>query len=83
MFANIRGRLAWKLFLSYLIVVVAGAVVLATTAELAIPNSFQRHLATMGSMMNQMRGESSTGLGLNADLFTNFRLAVQEALLLA
>ncbi|TFH35082.1 MAG: HAMP domain-containing protein [Anaerolineales bacterium] len=83
MFANIRGRLAWKLFLSYLIVVVAGAVVLASTAELAIPNSFQRHLATMGSMMNQMRGESSTGLGLNADLFTNFRLAVQEALLLA
>ena len=33
MFSRLRRRLAWKLFLSYLIVIVVGVVVLATAAE--------------------------------------------------
>lgn len=40
MVAAIRGRLAWKLFFSYLIVVVVGVLVLATAVELTIPSSF-------------------------------------------
>jgi histidine kinase len=81
MLAAIRRHLSWKLFLSYLAIVVVGVLVLATATELTIPNSFQRHLAAMGSMMSQMMGDTDTNL--NADLFSNFRAAVNEALLLA
>ncbi|MEJ2549675.1 MAG: ATP-binding protein [Anaerolineales bacterium] len=83
MFAAIRGHLAWKLFLSYLIVIVVGVLILATAAELSIPTSFQRHLAEMSAMMGRMMGDSTLGVDLEADLFTNFRSAVNEALLLA
>jgi signal transduction histidine kinase len=83
MFAALRGHLAWKLFLSYLIVIVVGVLVLATAAELSIPTSFQRHLAEMSAMMGRMMGDSTLGVDLEADLFTNFRSAVNEALLLA
>ncbi len=84
MITAIRKRLAWKLFFSYMIVILVGVIVLATAAELTIPSSFQRHLAAMGSMMDQMMGDSSTtGMDLNADLFANFRRAVNEALLFA
>jgi len=79
----LRRHLSWKLFLSYLIVVVVGAIVLTTAAELSIPQSFQRHLAAMGSMMNDMMGGSTAETDLNADLFENFRNAVNEALFLA
>jgi histidine kinase len=83
MLTSIRRRLAWKLFFSFLIVVVVGVLVLTTATELTIPRSFQRHLAAMGSMMNQMMGDSAMGMDLDADLFTNFRAAVNEALFLA
>jgi signal transduction histidine kinase len=75
-----RRHLGAKLFLSYLIVIVAGVVVLATTAELAIPNSFNRHMSAMGTMMDSMMGSSSD---LESDLYNNFRNAVNESLLLA
>jgi histidine kinase len=79
----LRRHLSWKLFLSYLVVVVVGVIVLTLAAELSIPQSFQRHLATMGSMMNDMMGRSTAETDLNADLFENFRNAVKEALFLA
>jgi two-component system sensor histidine kinase BaeS len=72
----LRRHLSWKLFLSYLVVIVVGTVVLASAAEFAVPSAFERHLATMGAMMggNPM---------MEMDLFTNFRNAVNEALTLA
>jgi histidine kinase len=83
MFRQIRRQLGWKLFLSYLVVILIGAIVLATAAELAIPRSFNRHMASMGSMMPGMMDESGMGMDLNSDLFSNFRAAVNESLLLA
>jgi len=83
MLITIRRHLAWKLFFSYLIVIVVGVLVLATAVELTIPNSFQRHMAAVGSMMNQMMGDSAMGVDLESDLFVNFREAVNEALFLA
>ena len=83
MLAAFRRRFAWKLFFSYLIVVVVGVLVLATATELTVPSSFQRHLAAMGSMMSQMMGDTGAGMDLDADLFVNFRAAVNEALILA
>ncbi len=83
MIRKIRRHLGWKLFISYLIVIVVGAIVVTSAAELAIPRSFDRHMASMGSMMNRMMVESGTGIDLNADLFDNFRAAVKESLWLA
>ena len=77
MLSYIRRRLTWKLFFSYLVVVLVGAVVLATTAELVIPNAFERHMVGM-------MGEGGMGMMMDRqmedDLFTSFRAAVSEAL---
>jgi len=80
---GIRRHLGWKLFLSYLIVIVVGVLVLASTAELAIPASFNRHMASMGSMMGEMMGSAGTGLERDADLFSSFQAGVNQALFLA
>jgi histidine kinase len=73
----IRRHLSWKLFLSYRVVILVGIVVLATAAELAVPTAFERHMAAMAEMMGGM------SMMLELDLFSNFRNAVTEALLLA
>jgi len=80
MLGFIRRYLGVKIFLSYLIVIIVGVVVLATAAEFAIPGSFNRHMAAMGSMMSPTMGSSET---MERDLFASFRTAVNEALLLA
>jgi len=80
MYLYIRQHLGVKLFLSYLVVIVVGIIVLATSAEFAIPPAFDRHMANMmdGSMMGMnMMGEMGT------DLFTNFTKAFNEALTFA
>jgi two-component system sensor histidine kinase BaeS len=73
----IRRHLSWKLFLSYLIVILVGIVVLATAAELAVPTAFERHMAAMAEVMGDM------SMMPELDLFSNFRHAVTEALVLA
>lgn len=78
MIPAIRRHLAWKLFLSYLIVILVGVLALAVAAEFAIPSSFQRHMAAMGSMMG-----GGMGMDMEANLYANFRSAFNEALGLA
>jgi histidine kinase len=77
MLHNIRRHLTWKLFLSYLVIIVVGVAVLACTTELAVPPAFQRHMAAMASMMGGM------GQDLETTYFANFRQAVSESLALA
>ncbi len=72
---QIRQHLSWKIFLSYLIVIAVGGVVLATAANFAAPGAFERHMASMGSMMGGSMNMS--------DLSNNFRDALSEALALA
>ncbi|MBM4429216.1 MAG: HAMP domain-containing protein [Chloroflexi bacterium] len=72
MIHRIRRHLGWKLFLSYLVVILVGAVVVAAATALAVPSAFERHMAYMA----QMVGGQMMGL----DLATNFRQAVGEAL---
>jgi len=79
----IRSHLGRKLFLSYLIIIVVGVLVLASAAELAIPASFDRHMASMGSTMGGMMGSAGASSQVDADLFANFRAAVKQALFLA
>jgi HAMP domain-containing protein len=81
MLGTIRRHLGVKLFLSYLVVILVGTVVVASTAELVVPTAFDRHLAAMSSMMSTMMGGSVQTL--DQSLYTNFRAAVTEALGLA
>ena len=77
MFRLIRRRLSWKLFLSYLAVILIGTVVVASAVEFAVPTAFERHLRAMTSMMGPSSGQ------LEADLFASFDNAVTEAVALA
>jgi signal transduction histidine kinase len=78
MLATIRRHLGIKIFLSYLVVILVGTVVVASTAELVVPTAFERHMAVMSSMMSSMMGGSVQTL--DQSLYTNFRAAVTEAL---
>jgi signal transduction histidine kinase len=76
--ATIRTRLGFKIFLSYLVVILVGVVVLAVSVSLVLPGAFDRHMAGMGGMMGMMGGDH----GMD-NLFQGFRAGVYEALLLA
>ena len=85
MLSHIRQHLGWKIFASYLIIIVVGIVVLVTSAEFAIPSAFDRHMAAMMPMMGDGNmgmgmGMMDTSANLDDDLFANFRSAVYEAL---
>ncbi len=77
---SIRARLGVKLFFSYLVVVLVGILVLATTAELAIPAAFERHMAGMGASMSGMMGGNSP---MGQSMYGNFQAGVMEALIWA
>jgi histidine kinase len=81
MWARLQSHLAVKLFVSYLVIIVIGLVVLGIAVEVAIPNAFQRH---MGAMMSTGMGAMMGGGGSRAtDLYSSFRAAVNEALMVA
>ncbi|MCX6056455.1 MAG: ATP-binding protein [Chloroflexi bacterium] len=77
-----RTHMAWKVFLSYVVVVLVGVVVLATATSLSIPSAFDRHMSGMSAMMS---GYSAGGDGqlLETKLFSNYQAAVTDALTLA
>ena len=75
---TIRTRLGYKIFLSYLVVILAGVVVLALSVSLVLPGAFDRHMAGMSGMMGMMSGDH----GMDS-LFLGFRSGVYDALKLA
>jgi histidine kinase len=72
----IQQRLGWKLFLSYLIVILVGVMSLLLVAQWQAPSALARHASRMESMMG---GNSS----MMADLTTSFQEAVSEILWIA
>lgn len=74
---RIRQRLGWKLFFSYLIIILVGVVSLAIAAEFATPSAFNRHMANMNMM-----GDGNMG-GMVTDLTESFQSAINEILLVA
>jgi histidine kinase len=82
MLRNLRTHLAWKVFLSYVLVVLVGVVVLATATSLNVPAAFDRHMAGMSAMMSggDMMGNAQP---MEMELFTNYTASVTEALSLA
>lgn len=78
-----RRRLRWKLFLSYLAVVLVGAVVLIAAMRFAVPSAFARHLATMETFGGADHILMDGSGRMMDDLFIHFRTAVTEATLIA
>lgn len=78
----VRTHLAWKLFLSYVVVVLVGIIVLATATSISAPAAFERHMAGMSGMMLS-NGMSGTSLPKQMDLFANYQASVTEAISLA
>ena len=77
-----RTHMVWKVFLSYVVVVLVGSIVLATATSLSIPSAFDRHMSGMSAMMS---GNSAIGSAqyLETELFSNYQAAVSDALTLA
>jgi len=75
----IRERLAAKLFLSNLIVILVGVIILAITIEITIPTAFNRHMGMMTDNGMGMMGQGQ-GQGLGRTLFDNFRASLYESL---
>jgi histidine kinase len=74
--ASLQRHLAWKLFVSYLLIVVVGVVVLAGTAELHAPGALSRHVARMQAL-------TGSDAALTADLYQSFAMAVNEVIIVA
>ncbi len=74
--STVRQGLGWRLFLSYLVVILAGVIVLAGTAEFHTTGAIERHIASMRAVL----GDDPT---LAADLHANFHAAVNEILTVA
>jgi histidine kinase len=64
---------------SYLIVILVGVVTLVVAVEVSIPTAFNRHLLGMQQVIGSLHGMEE----MSDDLFTNFRAAVTEALLVS
>lgn len=76
--SKIRSRLGLKLFVSYLIIIFTGILVLALSANFVIPTAFERHMSAMMGDSNTMGGMMEANL--SSDLYANFRAAMGEAL---
>lgn len=74
----IRTHLIWKVFLSYLLVVFIGGVVLITAASLSVPAAFERHLVSMNEIVisGNIAGNNEQ---MVSDLFSQYNKAVLEA----
>lgn len=71
-----------KLFLSYLAVLLVGAIVLVLAAQVSLPQAYGRHMAQMmGPMVGPMMGQGGRGPGaVEGAEFANFRAGFFEAL---
>jgi signal transduction histidine kinase len=78
MLRAIRSHLSWKIFLTYLLVIVVGGGILVATLNLSIGSSVDRHMMRMGPFIVEMiDGPRNAGIG------ENFRMAMNDALVYA
>ncbi len=84
----IREHLGAKIFLSNILVIAIGMIVLLVATELAVPAAFQRHMGQMGMTSESMgmgNGQGNglgNGQGMNS-FFQNFLASVTESLAIA
>jgi histidine kinase len=75
--SKIRRHLGWKLFISYLVIILVGVISLAIAGELQAPVALERHMVDMDGMMGENMG------GMVTDLTDNFQRAINEVLWVA
>jgi histidine kinase len=77
-------HLSAKLFLSYLVIILIGVIVLIIASQFILPGSFSRHMANMsmaGGMMEGMMGPGDMGnSGDMSQFYADFRASFNEAL---
>jgi signal transduction histidine kinase len=79
-----RTHLAWKVFLTYVIVILVGVAALALATHFTIPAAYTTHMGRMGDMIPGGPGGNMMGGPLTGgDLFINYQAAVSEAVTLA
>lgn len=82
MIKTLRSHLAIKLFLSYILVILVGVVVIVLATRFTVPEAFNRHMgAGFGTGQGMMM--AGQGKGIMSDLFLNFQASFNEALMLA
>jgi signal transduction histidine kinase len=83
MIKTIRSRLGIKLFLSHLLVILVGVVVIAIATRFSVPGAFNRHLGMGRSTgMGMMQGNDPARIPA-VTLFQDFQASFNEALILA
>ena len=84
MMENIRRHLGLKLFLSYIIVVAVGVLVLVVASQFTLPDAFNRHMLGLanGQQMGMGLGRGQ-GTGMMSGVFNDFRAGFNETLLYA
>jgi two-component system sensor histidine kinase BaeS len=80
-----KRHLAVKLFLSYMLVLLAGVAVIALASRAALPGAFNQHMNAFPSPGGGQGMMSGPGLGngMMPDLFRNFQASFNQALWLA
>ena len=85
----IRRHLSVRLFLSYILVILVGVVVIAIAARFSVPEAFNRHMGSglglglgPGGGQGMMQG-NGVAPGMTSDLFQGFQAGFNEALLLS
>lgn len=78
-------KLASKLFLSYLLVVVVGGLVLSVVTAYVAPQNFSTHMQGMGrgAMMGAGQHRENMNAALNEEIDASFRSSVNNALLIS
>jgi histidine kinase len=80
-----RRHLGVKLFVSYLVVILVGAIVLGLATSFTVPEAFNSHMGLglgQGAGQGMMQG-NGTGRVIVSSLFQSFQASFNEALLLA
>lgn len=80
-----RSHLGAKLFVSYLVVILVGAIVLSLATQFTVPEAFNRHMGlgiAQGTGQGMMQG-NGTGRVIMTGLFQSFQASFNDALLLA
>jgi histidine kinase len=77
-------HLGAKLFLSYVVIILIGVIVLIIASQFVLPGSFSRHMANMTMTVGMMEGMMGTGSrgnsGQMSEFYTDFRASFNEAL---
>ena len=79
----IRHRLAVKLFITFLAVILIGMIVLVVAIQFTAPTAFNRHMNGMGQGMGQGQLGQGIGQGMMQGFYNEFRNGVNEALAVA